>query len=355
MSKELLSKFNQVLRPYYAQMTRPGIGDNAALQDFLARFSADHSLFELLAATSPEVKELQELVSGNNAVILIHFLKARLFQQQIAPALAVTLLQQAPSSELEAIGQALQEKAKISLESTGQLFDVNQLSHILCLLLASYIEENLQQAGIEHAMALPAAGSVAVDANPDEISAQLFAPCKLKKLYCVAARPNAISELTRNSSLASCAKEVVILKTIMHSMTGSKIFFDQSGNAYANRIPAGNSANNFFLTRSFAALLKDTKASTIKFTLQPEVLTLFTGSENTKFLNKNEVNVLACFTGGESAGTAFNLKQEFADCAQLAAFLRFMQGLKHQYSLQFQFDANNYNRLLIACSLTANK
>lgn len=353
MSKELLSKFNQVLRPYYAQMTRPGISDLATLQDFLARFCADQQIIQLLAATNPETQELQDLLPGNNSAILGHFFKARLFQQQFSHALAVTLQQQAPSSELDAIGKFFTEKTQIATTHSN-VYDAAQLASILCLLYARYASDSLDQAGIAHAYALPKA-KIALDVTPDNFSPELFTSGEqaLTTLYSVASNPKQFQALKTLQFSRDKIQEHTLMKRFLRAPVGMKVYFDPLGNAYLNRQPVGVQQQNFFATCTIASLLKESKADFLKFALNADTLHMFTHSENTKALNKSNVSVIVTCQQDEpsnaAARNAFDLHQEFDDCAAIISLVRYIQGLKKHYDLQLQFAANTYYRLQLAC------
>lgn len=353
MSKELLSKFNQVLRPYYAQMTRPGISDLATLQDFLARFCADQQIIQLLATTNPETQELQNLLPGNNSAILGHFFKARLFQQQFSHALAITLQQQAPSSELDAIGKFFTEKTKIAYNREN-IYDSFQLASILCLLYASYASDQLDQAKIAHAYALPKA-SIAVDVTPDSLSPALFVSGTqpLNTLYSVASNPKQIAALKALKFSSDQIKQHALMTRYLRAPAGMKVYYDALGNSFLNRQPIGTPQQNYFATCTFASLLKETKADLIKFALNSDTLHLFNNSENSKTLNKSNVSIIVtCQKEDPNSATAYNafdLQQEFSDCSNLITLVRYIQGLKKTYDLQLQFVANTYYRLQLAC------
>lgn len=355
MSNELLSQFNQVLRPYYAQMTRPGIEDNAALLEFMARFSADQSLVELLADASPEVKALQEQLSADNVTVLGHYLKTRLFSIQMAPALAKTIIAQWPRSEFATLAQTLEQKIKAPVDGNTLGLHELPLQRLLTALYASFAQQNLEQeTKIKDAPLIQGKCNNAVDVNSSALSAKIFSCAKVKTLYSIAANPEQVTLLHRNSALASCVKQHVIFKTILGPVSDQRVFFDQQGRGYLNRMPMGSNPLSFFLTRSFAILLKDTKADLVKFTLTPESLNLFTASENAKYLNKHQVQLLVQLEQPQESELSLNLTTEFAFLSPLSQLLEFLQGLrKVSYTMQLHYSSTSFDTLLVSCHCTS--
>lgn len=58
MSKELLSKFNQVLRPYFAPLSGSDICDVAALQQYLDRLHQDANIVNFMREANADFESV---------------------------------------------------------------------------------------------------------------------------------------------------------------------------------------------------------------------------------------------------------------------------------------------------------
>lgn len=345
MSTALADQFNQVLRPYFADITAAQIKEEAALTAFLERYAHDAKLVALLRAAHHDFDALiahieqlqQEGATGAEASYktlaqAIHCYLVRFFGAYLARPLAATMLDTWDSSAiLKLYGQRQQILAGYQdlgcfADERGHAFELEQLTRLLIQLLAAQLHTAYQ---------LP--GERVLDLNCDLVSLlDILNGGSLKHLKFLASTPSYVTELAQNQWLGRALKlafehkavprpiEANIVKSILAQVSYQKIFFDAQGRQYVGKVPAGVSPQDFFTTVTLPDLITNQKADVVKLNLTEANLKLLGSAQMGKLYRHG--TALAVTTGPELTLTAApayaRLDTIMGDCALIVALLK---------------------------------
>lgn len=349
MSLELLQQYNQVLRPYYAQLYRPGIENTAALLDFMAKFCADQSIVDFILEASPESKALLSEFSGDDATILSHFLKVRVFVKFFSAPLMDAIADSWTHAEFEAFSKTLSEKCGLNYSASHVALDRMGQRQLATLL---YLQVTRDALAGKSGFAVPeVTGQKVMDLNPNAVSLALFREHQPKELSCVASSPAMLKGIMEmGGTLQQCAPKVSVAKYILSLASDKKFFFDEAGNAYFNRVPVGCDSSNFYLTQTMAMMVKHLKPAAIKFDLNDNTLLGFATAETARTLNKQELPLLVSVPFDTTSVLAENLRTDFAQIALISKFLQFLRSLKKRnYEVHLQFAPDCLSPFLLHC------
>lgn len=350
MSKELLNKFNQVLRPYYAELTRPSICDNAALQQYLDRLCADQEITSFLRTMNSDIEALFSNLDETNQKVLAKYLKVRFFKEALAASVTQSVLSHFDSDAIMAFAREVQQSVPFTLANERDLFNIVNLLQVVTLAFAAKCEKALQDQGIDCSYRLPEINNASLaEIMPEANTTAMLARAsrdgyKYHNLYRFCAKPQILQAISRDRACRETVDNCRLIRSIISQADNAKVYYDARGTAYINRVPAGSDKSDFYLTRTFATAIHETRANVAMFTLGADSLKAFSTNDCAKVLSKQQVNVLVSNivnTMGLHSTSSFNLEQTFADCANISGLIKFMEQVKQPYKLSLQFSSLN--------------
>ena len=355
MSKELFNKFDQAIRPYYVTLTRSGICDNAALQQFLDRYSADDKVVDFLLAANSELNALHGMLDANEQKVLGLYLKTRFFHDSLAPALGQKVLASLNGNDLLGLCTQLKELTGLTVSQSELALELVGLTEILSRIVAAKSTALLQQAGVNCSYTLPVAkNATCIDLLPDGVMPRLLNANKNHgyQQYLVLTQNPRQTQALLTERYGHGTPHFKLFKGILSQTEGAHVYFDQQGKRYVNRIPFGASQNDSYTSCTIGSLLRTTKAQVMRLGLNTETVHLLTTSECGRYLKKNEVNLIAVTSfKHERALNSLNydFKSLWPDCADMAKVITFIHSLKQEFKLQLQYEPVFYNMLQLTC------
>ena len=386
MSKELLTKFNEVLRPYYAELTRPGVGDVAALQQYLDRFYQDESITNLLRELFPNFNELLSLFNDKEGQMLSHYFKVRLFKEAIAASLGYNVLEHWHHAQsLIAWEQEKSTQWGKSLNNAKDGFELNNLIELLTYAEALALENPYRLPpvapanaansatgaansaagsgksakngkagkGQSNASAATAGGSLA-DINFDSASLLFLEHSPDYKNYLgLGFSPWTVQEITSSAAFLKLKKEQGLqnaaLKAFLHHSSGFKFFYDAQGNLHQSNLPIpGSPYKDFYVSTSLADFTKQAHATALKFNLLENNLHFFKKSDMISYQKKNPCAIITSVsyqTTGLKRGANFHVENLFKDVPLMIEFIKYMKNEFSNYALELQYEAREAARL----------
>lgn len=356
MSKELFNKFDQAIRPYYVTLTRSGICDNAALQQFLDRYSADDKVVDFLLAADSELNALHGMLDANEQKVLGLYLKTRFFHDSLATPLGQKVLASLNGNDILGLCAQLKELTGLNVSQNEIALELVGLTDILSRIVAAKSAALLQQAGINCSYTLPVAkNATCIDLLPDGVMPRLLKANQTHgyQQYLVLTQNPRQTQALLMERYGQGLPRFKLFKGILSQTEGAHVYFDHQGNRYVNRIPVGTTQNDSYISCTIGSLLRATKAQVMRLGLNAETVHLLTTNETGRYLKKNEVNLLAVasFKHERALNTLnYDFKALWPDCADLAKVITFMRSLKKEFKLQLQYEPIYYNVLQLNCA-----
>lgn len=358
-STEQLTKYNKIIRPYFLTLTQEGLNDIAALDQYLDRYIQDPLVMPFLCESFKQVDDLYICLNEPNQQILNVYLKVRFFSECLAQAVAFNLVDHFKSHDLMVLGEQARAYCHFAISNAKDYLNVSNLMTIVIMKLAikayATISERYGQQATSFYLPQEKDG-VLVDISPDIITHHMLANANnsYNHLFAFATNPIMLNSLIKEKAFKGVVPRFTIFKSIVAPTPNVRIFFDANNTPYTNRVPQGTSPDKFFVTRTIAGTLKETSAHVLKFSLNPNLLSMILSNESVKAILKHKVKLIACSTYQSDAPkntTSLDLNETFGDCFGLAALITHITAKEPNYKVQLQIDPLQFGRLQILISL----
>lgn len=380
-STELLQKYNQVIRPYFASLSQTGLQDIPCLDQFLDCYIQDPLIMPFLCESFKQINDLYQCLNETNQQILNMYLKVRFFSESLAQSVACSLVEHFKAHDLMLLGEQVRAISNFSINNAKDYLNISNLVTIIVLKLASraYATISERYGGDSTMFKLPEVkDGVLIDISPDMITCQMLAEClgSYSHLYAFATNPSMLELLSKEKAFKGVVRVFHIFKSIIAPSPNVRIYFDAKGNPFtnpANRVYPNHASDNtadsqdqFFLTRTIAGTLKETSSprptfspnegdfQVLKFSLNPNLLSMLLSSESIKAILKHKVQLIACSTyqnDGLKNTTRLDLNEAFGDCFGITALIKHIEQQKAGYKVQLQIDPLHFGRLQILFTL----
>lgn len=344
MSKELLSKFNQVLRPYFAPLSGSDICDVAALQQYLDRLHQDANIVNFMREANADFDALLKLLEASgdkeNLEMACHCYMVRFFANYISEPLSRCVIKNFPAAQFQEL--AVQSLGVANFDTlphniTAHCFEPSLIINFVNALFSSRRFRLFE---------LPKS-NVFADLQPNDASVSTLASSKIKNYFALAGDPNNIRNVLQNRALHQSARNAGarfnVLKCVLSDVANVKIYYDAEGKAYFNRVPQGSSNRDYFVSHTLATVSNLVHANTIKFDLSQLSLNLLQRADMQKLLRRSSLNLVVDSIFGfqiEAAIETLDFNHLFKDCAAFVALITLMQNIKGKFTheLQWQFQ-----------------
>lgn len=379
-STELLQKYNQVIRPYFATLSQVGLPDIPSLDQYIDRYIQDPLIMPFLCESFKQVNDLYQSLNESNQQILNMYLKVRFFSESLAQSVAYNLVEHFKTHDLMVLGEQVRASSHFSINNAKDYLNISNLVTIIVLKLASKAYGTIMESHGAQAtsFSLPQAkDGVLIDISPDMITCQMLANSHgaYSHLYAFATNPSMFDLLSKEKAFEGVVRVFHIFKSIIAPSPNVRIYFDANGTPFTNnrafadnrRTPnVANPQEQFFLTRTIAGTLKETsspnpkfspndgESQVLKFSLNPNLLSMILSNDSIKAILKHKVQLIACSTyqnDGLKNTTHLDLNETFGDCFGITALIKHIEQQKAGYKVQLQIDPLHFGRLQIVFNL----
>lgn len=358
-STEQLNKYNQIIRPYFLTLSQSGLSDINSLELYLDRFIQDPLIMPFICESFKQVEDLYQCLTEQNQQILNAYLKVRLFSECLAQSVAFNLVDHFKSRDLMLLGEQARAYCHFAISNAKDYLNVSNLMTIIIMKLAVRAYSSVsEQFGKENTtFHLPEEqDGILVDISPDIITHQMLARSgnSYSHLYAFATNPIMLNSLMKEKAFKGVVPRFTIFKSIVAPTPNVRIFFDANNIPYTNRIPHGTPSDKFFVTRTITGTLKETSANVLKFSLNPNLLSMILSNESIKSIVKHQVKLIVCSTYQSDSPkntTSLDLNETFGDCYGLAALIQRVQEKDPNYQVQLQIDPLQFGRLQVLVTI----
>lgn len=380
-SIELLQKYNQVIRPYFATISQTGLSDIASLDQYLERYIHDPLIMPFLCESFKQVNDLYHCLNEPNQQILNMYLKVRFFSESLAQSVAYCLVEHFKTHDLMLLGEQVRSSSHFSINNAKDYLNISNLITIIVLRLAAKAYATISSRLGEGCtmFSLPKVNDgVLIDISPDMITCQMLANSNgdYSHLYAFATNPSMLDLLSHEKSFKGVVRVFHIFKSIIAPSPNVRIYFDANGNPFTNpnsrtftdnrQDTSSDNQEQFFLTRTIAGTLKETSSPSpkfspndgefqvLKFSLNPNLLSMLLSNESIKAILKHKVQLIACSTYQNDAlknTTRLDLNETFGDCFGITALIKHIEHQKAGYKVQLQISPLHFGRLQIVFKL----
>lgn len=380
-SAEQLLKYNQVIRPYFASLSQHGLKDIPSLDQYLERYIQDPLIMPFLCESFKQVNDLYQILSENNQQILNVYLKVRFFSESLAQSVAHSLVEHFKAHDLMLLGEQVRASSHFSINNAKDYLNISNLVTIIVLKLAAKAYSTISERLGSHntSFSLPEAkDGVLIDISPDMITCQMLAASNgaYSHLYAFATNPSMLELLSKEKAFKGVVRVFHIFKSIIAPSPNVRIYFDANGTPFTNpnnrifsdsrRDAQNESQDQFFITRTIAGTLKETsspspkfspnegESQVLKFSLNPNLLSMILSGDSIKAILKHKVQIIACSTYQNDElknTTRLDLNETFGDCFGISALIKHFEQQKAGYRVQLQIDPLHFGRLQILFTL----